>query len=135
MRRVRHGAETFGLASGETLELRVSEPGEFASLADFASQTILACSLVGYEIALQAPPRSLAELDRAGWVSESVRRYAGVELPPPAESRLFALVEGPDRLELAIDAGRVFVAFCWDRDRDWVARQAEPSAAADGPPG
>jgi hypothetical protein len=128
---MRHGIETFGLASGETMDLCVSEPGEFASLAGFASRTILACSLGGYEIVAQATPRALAELDRSGWVAESVRRYAGVELPPPAECRLFALVEEPDRLELAIDAGRVFVAFCWDCDRDWRARHSEPGAAPD----
>ena len=126
MRRVRHGAETFGLASGETLDLRVSEPGEFADLADFASRTILSCSLVGYEIVTQTPPRSLADLDRAGWVVESVRRFVGVELSSLAACRLFALVEEPDRLELAIDAGRVFVAFCWFLDREWRARYAEP---------
>jgi hypothetical protein len=90
--------------------------------------------LVGYEIVSQAPPRTLAELDRAGWIAESVRRYAGVELPPPAECPLFALVEGPDRLELALGAWPVFVAFCWDIDRDWQAMYAEPGAAPDTAP-
>ena len=131
MRQVRLGAETFGLASGETLHLHVSEPGECVSLADFASRTILACSLVGYEVVTQAPPRTLAELDRAGWVAEAVRQHASVELPTPAACPLFALVEKPDRLELALGPGPVYVAFCWDIDREWRARHAEPYAAAD----
>jgi hypothetical protein len=122
MRRIRHGAETFGIASGETLDLRVSEPGEFVDLADFASRTILACSLVGYEIVAQASPRSLAELDRADWVAASIERFTGVVLPPPAECRLFAGVERPECLNLAIDVGRVFVAFCWDCDKGQLAR-------------
>jgi hypothetical protein len=123
MQRIRHGAETFGFASGETLDIRVSEPGECANLADFAHRTILACSLIGYQIVAEAPPRTLAGLDRAAWVSDAVRQFAGFALPPPAECGLFALIDETDRLELVIDAGQVFVAFCWYRDQDWLAWQ------------
>ena len=128
---MRRGAETFGLASGETLDLRVSNPGEFTNLADFASRTILACSLVGYEIVAQAPPRTLAELDRAAWVANSVCHHSRVKLLAPAECQLFALVEEPNRLELAIGVGDVFVAFCWECDWEWRSRPVESGAVAD----
>lgn len=125
MRQVRLGAETFGLASGETLRLSISDPDEYSSLAHFASRTILACSLVGYEIVVESPVRTLAQFDRAGWVAEALRRHAGVELPPPDACPLFALVEEPDRLELAFGAGRIFVAFFWEVDRAWQAMHAK----------
>ncbi len=124
MRQLHLGAETFGRTSGQTLHLHISDPGECASLADFASRTILACSLVGYEIVAESPPRTLAEVNCSGWVAESIRRYAGVDLPPPSLCPLFALVENSDRLELAVGAGTVFVAFCWHIDREWQAWHA-----------
>jgi hypothetical protein len=131
MRRTWWNAPTFRVAPGETLTLYVSEPGEFESLADFASRTILSCSLIGYLVVAQAPPRTLAELARAEWVVEQTRRFGGVDVPEAAECQVFALKDEADVLELAIGAGQVFVAFCWERDRDWLARQAGPDPAPD----
>jgi hypothetical protein len=119
MQRFRFGHETFGIASGETLELKVSEPGEFTTLADFASLTILGCSLVGALIVREAPPRTLSALDRAAWVAGYIHKYAGVDLPPLTQCQMFVEVEEANRLLLAIEAQHVYVAFCWDVDQDW----------------
>jgi hypothetical protein len=116
MQRLRFGINEFGAASGESLELCVSAPGEFADLPEFTSRTLLACRLIGYEIVQKAPHRSLAELDRAAWVSEYVLRFAGIDLPDLATCRLYAHVEMPNHLELAIEFGQRFIAFYWVRE-------------------
>jgi hypothetical protein len=119
MRRIKRGAETFGLASGESLDLRVSDPGECVSLADFASRTILACRLIGYEIVAESPPRTLGDFDRSAWVVELVRQHTGVDLLPPGECPIFVSVDEPDRLEMVLGSGPEFVVFCWQIDREW----------------
>ena len=116
MEKLRLGAKEFGESSGETLELLISAPGEFKDLVDFASRTLLACRLVGPLIVQQAPRRYLSELDRAAWVAEYIHRFAGIDLPPPADCLLYAHVELENCLELAIEAGERFIGFRWDRE-------------------
>jgi hypothetical protein len=85
----------------------------------------LAWRLIGGLIAAQAPQRTLAELDRAAFVAQYIRRYGGLDLPSDDQCQLFANVEVADRLELAIAAGGIYIAFCWWIDQDWRKRFAD----------